>query len=247
MLSPARAGKIISMTEKIDTQKYFENRKNFLESEPKFREMCLNCRQPHFNCYCSHIESFDPGVKYVILTHPIEVRRRIATGRMSHLCLDQSELIVGHDYTRNSKVNSILADQNYHCVILYPGRASINISSWTPLEKASLVPSGKKLAIFVIDGTWNTARKMLHLSSNLKALPQICFTPTRLSTFRVRKQPAPECVSTIEAIHQCIELLGAPDREHDKLLRVFDRLVEQQLVFVERANSRHTRRSKRSA
>ena len=183
----------------------------------------------------------------MILTHPIEVRRRIATGRMSHLCLQNSELIVGHDYSRNHKVNAILADDSYHSVILYPGRQSLNISSWSIEEKSGLVPAGKKLAVFVIDGTWNTARKMLHLSSNLKALPQICFTPVRLSTFRVRKQPAPECVSTIEAIHQCIELLGTETREHDKLLKVFDQLVEQQLVFVKRANSRHTRRAERSA
>lgn len=235
------------MTEKMTVQKYFENRKNLLAGEQKFREMCLECRQPNFNCYCSHVQGFDPGVKYVILTHPIEVRRRIATGRMSHLCLKNSELIVGHDYSMNQKVNSILADDSFHSVILYPGRQSLNISNWSNDQKAQLIPAGKKLAVFVIDGTWNTARKMLHLSANLKTLPQICFTPERLSTFRVRKQPAPECVSTIEAIHQCIELLGTPTREHDKLLRVFDQLVEQQLVFVERANSRHTKRSRRSA
>ena len=230
----------------MNLQKYFENRKSFFDSEQKFREMCLNCRQPCFNCYCSHIKIFDPGVKFVILTHPIEVRRRIATGRMSHLCLKNSELIVGHDYSRNQKVNALLANPEFHSVILYPGRHSLNISKWTNDEKQNLVPSQKKLAIFVIDGTWNTARKMLHLSENLKQLPQICFTPSRLSTFRVRKQPAPECVSTIEAIHQCIGLLDLSN-EHDQLLEVFDQLVEQQLVFVERANSRHTKRNRRSA
>ncbi len=231
----------------MNLQKYFEKRKVFLASAQQFREICLECRQPSFNCYCAHIKSFDPEVKFVILTHPIEARRRIATGRMSHLCLKNSELIVGHDYSRNQKVNSILENPEIHSVILYPGRKSLNISSWTEDERQQLIPTEKKLAIFVIDGTWNTARKMLHLSANLKSLPQICFTPTRLSTFRVRKQPAPECVSTIEAIHQCIELLGAKNRQHDHLLEVFDQLVEQQLVFVERANSRHSKRARRSA
>ncbi len=231
----------------MNLQKYFENRKTFLAGEQKFREMCLDCRQPEFNCYCDHVKSFDPGVKFVILTHPIEVRRRIATGRMSHLCLKNSELIVGHDYSNNQKVNSILENPDLYSVILYPGRHSLNISKWSAEEKKNLIPTDKKLAIFVIDGTWNTARKMMYLSKNLKSLSQICFTPERLSTFRVRKQPAPECVSTIEAIHQCIELLGTENREHDKLLEVFDQLVEQQLIFVERANSRHSKRTRRSA
>ncbi len=234
----------------MNRELYLEKRKILQSLEKNFREMCLDCRQPSFNCYCDHIEKINPKIKFVILTHPIEVRRRIATGRMSHLCLQNSELIVGHNFSKNLKVSEIIENPEYHSVILYPGRNATNISTG---ENLPFTSSEKKLAIFVIDGTWNTARKMLHLSQNLKSLSQICFTPQRLSNFRVRKQPAPECVSTIEAIHQTIELIGphvgfdSATREHDKLLKVFDRLVEQQLVFVQRANSRHTKRIRRSA
>jgi DTW domain-containing protein YfiP len=237
----------------MNRELYLEKRKILISLEEKFREMCLDCRQPSFNCYCSVVEKIDPKVKFVILTHPIEVRRRIATGRMSHLCLANSELIIGHNFTENKKVNSILEDPKFQSVILYPGRQALNISRLPVDQRKPFTPEGKQLALFVIDGTWNTARKMLHLSENLKTIPQICFTPERLSNFRVRKQPAPECVSTIEAIHQTIELIGphigfaTETREHDKLLKVFDRLVEQQLVFVQRANSRHVKRIRRSA
>ncbi len=237
----------------MNRELYLEKRKILISLEQKFREMCLDCRQPSFNCYCSVVEKIDPKVKFVILTHPIEVKRRIATGRMSHLCLANSELIIGHNFTQNEKVNLILNEPKYESVILYPGRQALNLSRLPVDQRKPFTPLGKELALFVIDGTWNTARKMLHLSENLKKIPQICFTPERLSNFRVRKQPAPECVSTIEAIHQTIELIGphigfaTETREHDKLLKVFDRLVEQQLVFVQRANSRHVKRIRRSA
>jgi DTW domain-containing protein YfiP len=92
--------------------------------------------------------------------------------------------------------------------------------------------------LFVIDGTWATARKTMRLSQNLRSLPQICFTPPGPSNFRVRKQPRPECLSTIEAVHHSIELLGesvgfdVKSRKHDQLLTLFDQFVDRQISYV---------------
>lgn len=181
-------------------------------------------------------------MKFVVLIHPIERRRRIATGRMSHLCLENSELIIGEDYSHDPKVNSILKDPNYHPVMLYPGVGSTDISELAAHDRSAIFPQNKKLAVFVIDGTWNTARKMVR-SQNLRNLQRICFTPSAPSSFRVRKQPKEGCVSTIEAIHESIELLGShagfdvSTRKHDNLLFVFDQLVENQLKFITEVKS----------
>lgn len=209
-----------------------------LLQEPKYRVLCHNCRQPDFSCYCQQIHSFDPHINFVVLIHPIEVKRRIATGRMSHLCLKNSYLIEGQNYSQDNLVNELIKDPLYHSVILYPGRNSKNLSLMFENEKKDLFTPEKKLRIFVIDGTWATARKMLAQSENLKSLPRICFAPSTPSRFRVRKQPHANCYSTIEAIHHTIELLGESQgynvktRTHDELLRVFDHMVEKQLSFV---------------
>lgn len=209
----------------------------------RMRELCGHCLQPVRTCYCAVVRAFDPGIKFVILIHRLEVRRRIATGRLSHLILQNSDLIMGYDYSHNPKLNAILENPVYHPVVLYPGRNSVNFSRLSTGERSSLFPEGKTPAIIVIDGTWSTAKKMLRRSANLRGLPQICFTPEKPSNFRVRKQPHRECVSTVEAIHHTIELLG-PSRgfdlacgAHDNLLQVFDRLVEQQLEYVKRSLS----------
>lgn len=209
---------------------------------PKTRTLCTSCAQPDFSCYCSHIHPFDSKINFVILIHPIEVKRRIATGRMSHLSLQDSYLIKGQNYTENTLVNSLIHDSEYHSVILYPGPLSKNISLLFKFEKETLFPKNKKLRIFVIDGTWATARKMIRQSENLKTLPRICFSPTKPSNFRVRKQPNPNCYSTIEAIHHTIELIGESqgfavnERKHDQLLHAFDFMVERQLTFIKEAN-----------
>ncbi|MCC6137649.1 MAG: DTW domain-containing protein [Bdellovibrionaceae bacterium] len=217
---------------------YKLKREQLLLQEPKYRSLCAVCVQPDFSCYCSYVLPFDPKINFAVLIHPIEVKRRIATGRMSHLCLKDSYLIQGQDYTKNSTVNNLIDDTEYNSVILYPGPKSKNISTISELEKEDLFPKNKKLRIFVIDGTWATARKMTRQSENLKTLPRICFSPSRPSNFRVRKQPKPNCYSTIEAIHHTIELIGdsqdfdVRSRVHDRLLNVFNFMVERQLHFI---------------
>lgn len=223
-------------------KEYLEKKSQQAENRWNHREICWRCRQPDFSCFCHLVAPVDVHIKFAILIHPIEVKRRIASGRMAHLCLKNSHLIEGQDFSNNELVRSLLEDSEYHSMVLYPGLNSKNMSVMTSTEIQSLVPAGKKLQIFVIDGTWNTARKMIRLSQNLAKLPRICFEPKRPSNFRLRKQPRPSCVSTIEAIHECIEYLGESqklpmhERRHDHLLDVFTRMIDRQYEIIAERN-----------
>lgn len=225
---------------KCDLQTYLENRQSLLKQKPIYRTLCGRCHLPTFSCYCSSLQSFNPKIQFVILIHPIEFQRRIATGRMSHLILEGSHFIKGQDYSNNMYVNQLIEDSNNHSLILYPGISSVNLTDRSECQRASLFPSNKKITIFVIDGTWATARKMVRQSQNLQNLPRICFARAQPSNFRVRKQPAAHCVSTIEAIHETIELIGevcgfdTKDRIHDRLLKAFNQMVEKQIEYVKK-------------
>lgn len=226
----------------MNLQQYQLKKAKQLSEAPKYRTMCETCHQPDFGCYCSHVQPFDAKINFVILIHPVEAKRRIATGRMSHLTLKNSHLIKGQNYTQDKSVNELINDPEYHSVILYPGNNSKNLSLTFEKEKQTLFPKNKKLRIFVIDGTWATAKKMIRQSENLKSLPRICFNPEKPSNFRVRKQPKANCYSTIEAIHHTIELIGetqgfqVAQRKHDNLLKAFDYMVERQLNFIRETN-----------
>ncbi len=202
------------------------------------RPFCWNCRQPEGGCFCAQVRAFDPSISFVILIHKIESRRRIATGRMSHLILKSSMLIEGDCFENHAVVTGLIADPKVFPVVLYPGTGSIDISKLAPMDQAAIVPSDRRLMIFVVDGTWATARRTMRLSSNLAKLPRVCFSPVRESQFKVRKQPAAHCVSTIEAIHHTIELLGdsqgfnTATRAHDCLLDVFSFMVERQRGYL---------------
>lgn len=207
----------------------------------QYREICTKCLQSASSCYCSAIRPFHCDIEFVILIHPLERKRRIATGRMAHLCIKNSELIEGEEFTHNRRVNKRI--ESSQCFVLYPGPTAVNMreTSLSELQSAPTLSDGvtsRSISIFVVDGTWATAKKTMRLSQNLKELRRIAFVPSRPSRFRVRKQPHAFCFSTIEAIHETIELLApSPDRRHDNLLEVFDSMVERQLRFI----GRHTR------
>lgn len=234
----------------MDVQRYLENRQKQIEQTPKYRVLCYKCVQPDYSCYCADLKPFDPKISFVILIHPIEVQRRIATGRMSHLCLKDSHLIMGQDYSDNGQVNRLLQDPSYESVVLYPGVRSKNLSHLNGIQRQQVFDSNKKLRIFVIDGTWNTARSMMNQSQNLKDLPRICFDPPGPSNFRVRKQPREGCYSTIEAIHHTIELIGESQgfaletKAHNNLIEVFTKMIDQQVEFTQNSTRRYRSRKR---
>jgi DTW domain-containing protein len=201
------------------------------------RGLCTTCLRPPLTCYCGKIRRFDPKIRFVILIHGREAQKRIAPGRLSHLSLAGSRLLQGYDYSEDARVNELIAGPRNHCAVLYPGEGSLNLTHAAPASRRALVPEGKELVVFVIDGTWITARKTMQRSRNLRQLPRVCFDPARPSRFRVRKQPQENFFSTLEAIHETIELLGPAagfdvgSREHDSLLDTFDHMVEQQLAL----------------
>ncbi len=221
----------------VTLREYQDRKRKRLLAEIPPRELCYVCWRPAGFCYCGKIRRISFDLRFVILIHPIEEKRPIATGRMAHLCLEDSLLIEGDDFSQDEKVNALLADPGLYPVLLYPGNGSVDLSRLSLAERRGLFPpkdnKGKKTVVFVIDGTWNSARRTLNRSQNLQRLPSIRFTPETPSRIRVRHQPDHHCYTTVEAIHHVIDLLvpeGA-ERPHDNLLEVQDYMVSLQLKF----------------
>lgn len=199
------------------------------------RQFCTTCWQPEFNCFCSLVEKFDPKIEFVILIHPLESRRRVATGRMSYLSLSNSYISRGSNFAQCPIVNRLLKDSTRENVLLARGPDAVDLTTMDQRERSERFTINKKLRIFVVDGTWTNANKMLRHSPNLTRLPKFCFTPPTPSNIRVRKQPSSSCFSTLEAIHHIIELLGpsvgfdVDSRQHDQLFKPFTWMVEKKI------------------
>ena len=199
------------------------------------RTYCSRCRKPLKTCYCAQINSFTSSVHFVILIHPAEVKRSVASGRMTHLCLSNSMLIEGLDFSANAQVDALIQDPFNFCVLLFPDQDAVNLSAFDKAQRQDFVPQDKRLLVFVLDGTWDNAKSMKRLSSNLRDLPRICFEPPQASEFReVRKQPHAQCFSTIEAVHHLIQLFDHDSIEPaETMLAAFRFMVNQQVAFAE--------------
>ena len=172
-------------------------------------------------------------MRFVILMHTKEARRqKTGTARLAKLCLTNAELLIGTDFTRNDRVNSLIQDPSYNPFVLYPGPASVNFKT---LGK-ELKPEGKTLLIFVIDGTWACAGRLLNKSRNIRALPRLSFSRGYISQFAIKKQPREHCVSTIEAIYYLCEEAGEAGYENlnaqnEALMVLLKKLVDTQMQY----------------
>jgi DTW domain-containing protein YfiP len=139
-------------------------------------------------------------------------------------------------------MSAIIDDPSLHSMVLFPGSDSLNLSAASTEELTEKLPIGKRLAIFVIDGTWTSAKQMIRTSQKLSTLPKLSFEVQTQSTYEFRKQPQEFCLSTVEAVSVLIENLKAkglcspkPTDAHRQMLRGFAALVESQVNRETRA------------
>jgi len=211
---------------------------NGVNDSAEFRAWCAYCRRPRLTCYCSLVEPFESLPRFVILSQPRETKHRLGTGRMAHLGLANSLWYEGVDFSQHAQVNQLIADPANAAMLLYPGRDAVNVSQLNAVERRALIAGPRTAVVFVLDGTWKSVRKMLRLSVNLRQLPRLCFEPPTPSAYGFRREPRPECYSTVEAIHQVIELFTEPGseapaaRRHDRLLKPFHFMVATQRAYA---------------
>jgi DTW domain-containing protein YfiP len=162
--------------------------------------------------------------------HPMEFKKeKVGTGRFSHLILKNSEVLVDIAFDENKRLMQILGDVEYDTFLLYPGDVTIDLGTDDLKKKAS-----KKMQFIVIDGTWPCAKKMMKLSTCLHHLRRVSFRSDRVSEFKVKHQPIPGCLSTVESIHQVLLDLNRMGLEntsdhHQNLMEVFRYTVDQQI------------------
>ena len=199
--------------------------------------------RPSSTCICKHINPVQTKTRFIILMHPKENRKeKIGTGHMTKLQLENSEIIVGVDFSNNNRVNEILNEEKRSSFLLYPGKNNFNLS----IRKSSEVISfmGINPNIFLLDGTWPCARKMLHQSKNLQKLKRVSFDNKIKSKFIIKQQPASLCLGTIESVYTVLNLLkesGIEQCETKTFLIPFEKMIEYQVQCILNPNNKNYR------
>ncbi|MEO0478242.1 MAG: tRNA-uridine aminocarboxypropyltransferase [Planctomycetota bacterium] len=184
---------------------------------------CLRCFLVHEHCLCDEIPSLRNRTGLLVLQHPKERFHPIGTARIARLGLANCEVLVARDHTNESLTvdpGSTLVDGT---ALLFPDPAAPYLDELAPDERPQ--------ALCVLDGTWAQAKRLFHENPWVRELPRIRFTPTRESEYRIRREPHPHFVSTIEAIVAALRILE-PELEHtESLLDAFRSMVARQEKF----------------
>jgi DTW domain-containing protein YfiP len=201
------------------------------------RDFCWRCHRVETLCLCSRVRPFRWDPLLVVLIHPKEFKKTIGTARLVKLSIEESLSWIGHgpDFDERQELLALLADPAYFPMVLFPGPKSVNLSQTAPELLKSLVPAGRRLVIFAVDGSWSLAKKMIENSRVLRELPRISFDVNTPSGYQFRRQPREYCLSTVEAIHLLIENLHhggvcrrPADGAHHAMLEAFRWLVDHQ-------------------
>jgi DTW domain-containing protein len=178
----------------------------------------------------------------VILMHPYEFKRiKANTGRLTHLCLADSELHIGESFDQDESVQALINDPKNYPVLLYPGREALNLSDVQPsdsqLSTFNSQLESRQLVVFLLDATWRLVRPMLRTSLSLQRLPRIMFSNAAPSRYVIKRQPEPGCLSTLEAVHELLVALDRSGLEHyarpEQLLGLFQRMQDFQIRRTE--------------
>jgi DTW domain-containing protein len=193
------------------------------------RRVCSGCSRPSVVCICSAIRRIATQTRVVILQHPRESDVAINTARLVELQLERAERHVAVKLAEVPALQALLSDPAAPPILLYPGPDALDLADAPPTGPVTLV---------VLDGTWWQAKKLFQHNPELALLPRYSLSPSAPSRYRIRREPALHCISTIEAIGEALSLLEPAGFDREAWLLPFEAMVDHQLHFVETRGAR---------
>ncbi|MGM0633844.1 MAG: tRNA-uridine aminocarboxypropyltransferase [Pseudomonadota bacterium] len=174
------------------------------------RRQCPSCLRPLVACYCGQLQAITNRWPVCIFQHPRESGHALGTARIAHLGLSDCDLRV-LDGPVGPRPDDIL---------IYPDATSRPLA-----DRAGSVPG----RLLFIDASWRKSRRVLHEQQALAELPRYHLEPDAPSRYRIRREPAPGFLSTLEAVVLALETVERAPGRYRPLLGVMDWMVDQQI------------------
>lgn len=181
---------------------------------------CIRCLRPQTLCYCSALPTVDSRTRLVVLQHPHERTHPFNTARLVKLCMPRSRVHVptpGFTGTLEARV-----DVPEDAAVLFPHPHADDL--------ADLEPAAHPSTLIVLDGTWSHAKRLYRENPWLQSLRHVKLRPSAPSNYRIRREPKPEYISTIEAIVAALRIVEPENDRLGELLAAFDRMIDQQIA-----------------
>lgn len=170
---------------------------------PFYCAHCIRCRLPDSSCVCAHIKRAEMPFPIMICCHPNEWQKNDNTANWAYLSSDDIERIKWHRKIEriHSPLDLDAIQDTLGHYLLFPSENAVDIhNSDLSIE-----------TLWVVDGTWQEAQKMLRQSPWLNNLPKVKIATNNdsgsedsatKSQFSLRRNQ--RGLSTIEAISKVV-------------------------------------------
>lgn len=174
-------------------------------------------------CHAFPASLIDTDTEVLVVQTTAEAHCKVATAWLLPHVLSQCKLISPKDVVLQISSESVL---------LFPGTNSTLLETLHPPPKC----------IVVLDGTWDSAKRLSKNSAVLASLPRVHLSPMETPPlFRVRRPPAhiPDARSTAEAVADAVEALKGKNAiaAAQAVRRAVNEASEMQLRFLRQNNT----------
>ena len=206
---------------------------------------CPECRMQLAVCICALLPRLPTRTRIVLLIHQAEAHKTTNTGRLALRCLPNSAFAwrgrmdggseVGFSFGAGaaevSRADSAAPQATRSApawlteaerpVLLFPAADALPLARFVGPELAPVT-------LIVPDGTWSQAARTRKRFPGLAAIPCAQLPSELVSTYRLRHDPRPGHLSTLQAIAHALGILESAAIA-DELLRVLQIAIERTL------------------
>ncbi|MBW2464040.1 MAG: DTW domain-containing protein [Deltaproteobacteria bacterium] len=173
-------------------------------------ERCADCGMGTGLCVCALIPRLAPRTTVVVVAHPWELDKPTNTGRFVARSLSGSRFLCTGD---------ALPAPPPGAAVLFPSD-----------EAEELRPGAAVSSLYVPDGTYRQARRMIRRQAVLAALPRVALPRESRAVGHIRRGVRLDLLSTYEAVARALGLLEGPDIE-GPMLEFIEVVVKRTLWF----------------
>ncbi len=170
---------------------------------------CPRCAKPPALCVCDRVMPVATKLTLVILMHPQEQDKMLATARLAAQHVEGAVLKIGLSWPSLSKILGRTVDPQRFAVLYLGSVDAAKLRSETGVvavdRKGAPEPDQRAAlrdieGVIVLDGTWSQAKTLWWRNPWLLKCRRVVLTPKEPSRYgRLRREPRREGLSTIEA------------------------------------------------
>lgn len=186
-------------------------------------QFCETCRMQRALCICALVPRLATRTRVTVLVNVREARKPSNTGQLAARCLQRGAVERVGQPGRLIAAPALAPDERPLLLFPHPDAQ--------PLE--DYAGSARPIALFVPDGSWPQARDMRRRGPGLAAMPCVTLPAGAPSEYRLRQEPWPGGLATLEAVARALRILEGPRGQELEaaLLAVFRVMVERTLWF----------------